>query len=62
MTLAFRYAEASRIAPFEYIALLWPVLADLLIFKVPFATGFLFAIPLVLGGAAFAAVEKNRLK
>jgi hypothetical protein len=48
MTLAFRYAEASRIAPFEYVALLWPVLADLLIFKVPFATSFLFAIPLVL--------------
>ncbi|MEO0913631.1 MAG: DMT family transporter, partial [Pseudomonadota bacterium] len=29
MTLAFRYAEASRLAPFEYVALLWPVLADL---------------------------------
>lgn len=61
MTLAFRYAEASRIAPFEYVALLWPVLADLLIFKVPFATSFVFALPLVLGGAAFAAAEKNRL-
>lgn len=37
MTLAFRYADASRIAPFEYVALLWPVLADLLIFKVALA-------------------------
>ena len=25
MTMAFRYAEASRLAPFEYIALLWPL-------------------------------------
>lgn len=62
MTLAFRYAEASRIAPFEYVALLWPVLADLLIFKVPFATSFLIAVPLVLGGAALAAAEKKKLK
>lgn len=61
MTLAVRYAEASRITPFEYVALFWPVLADLLIFKTPFATSFLIAIPLVLAGAAFAAAEKNRL-
>jgi drug/metabolite transporter (DMT)-like permease len=59
MTLAFRYAEASRIAPFEYVALLWPVLADLLIFKVALSTSFLFAVPLVLAGTALAAAEKN---
>lgn len=62
MTLAFRYAEASRIAPFEYVALLWPVLADLLIFRVALSTSFLFAVPLVLVGAALAAAEKNRGK
>jgi len=62
MTLAFRYAEASRIAPFEYVALLWPVLADLLIFKVALSASFLFALPLVLGGAALAAAEKNPRK
>lgn len=60
MTLAFRYAEASRIAPFEYVALLWPVLADLLIFKVALSASFLLALPLVLGGAALAAAEKDR--
>jgi drug/metabolite transporter (DMT)-like permease len=59
MTLAFRYAEASRIAPFEYVALLWPVLADLLIFDVALSTSFLFALPLVLAGAAVAAAEKR---
>jgi drug/metabolite transporter (DMT)-like permease len=59
MTLAFRYAEATRLAPFEYIALLWPLLADLLIFKLPLATSFLLAVPLVLLGAAIATLEKS---
>ena len=60
MTLAFRYAEASRLAPFEYIALLWPILADLLIFRLPPSTSFLLAVPLVLAGAGLAATEKSR--
>lgn len=59
MTMAFRYADASRIAPFEYVALLWPLLADLLIFRLPLSTSFVLAAPLVLGGAAFAAAEKK---
>lgn len=60
MTLAFRYAEASRIAPFEYVALLWPLLADVVIFKLPYSTSFWLAVPLVLGGAALAASERSR--
>lgn len=60
MTLSFRYAEASRLAPFEYIALLWTVLADLLIFRLPLSTSFLLATPLVLAGAAVAAMERRR--
>jgi len=60
MTLAFRYAEASRLAPFEYVALLWPVAADLLIFRLPLSKTFLIAAPLVLAGAALAAMERNR--
>ncbi len=63
MTLSFSYTEASRLAPFEYVALLWPVLADLLIFRLPLATSFMFALPLVLIGASIAALEnKARLK
>lgn len=58
MTLAFRYAEASRLAPFEYVALIWAVLADLLIFGLPLAPAFLVALPLLLGGAALAAMER----
>jgi len=57
MTLSFRFAEASRLAPFEYIAFLWPLLADLLIFRQPLATSFLVAAPLVFAGAAVAAME-----
>ncbi|WP_415404666.1 DMT family transporter [Tateyamaria sp. SN3-11] len=59
MTLSFSFTQASRLAPFEYVALLWPVLADLLIFKLPLGTSFLFAVPLVLMGAVIAALEKR---
>lgn len=60
MTLAFRYAEASRLAPFEYVALMWPLLADLFIFKLALSTAFLLAAPLILSGALFAAAETRR--
>ncbi|SDK55438.1 DMT family transporter [Billgrantia gudaonensis] len=62
MTLALRYAEVSRLAPFEYVALIWPVLADLLIFGLPLSSGFLLALPLVLGGAGLAALEGRRVR
>ncbi|WP_299859686.1 DMT family transporter [uncultured Roseobacter sp.] len=60
LTLSFRYAEASRLAPFEYTALLWPLLADLFIFNVHLSTTFLLAAPMILAGAVFAAAEGNR--
>ena len=61
MTLAFRYAEASRLAAFEYIALLWPLLADLVIFGFQITTPFLLSAPLILAGAVFAVYEgKNK--
>jgi len=62
MTLSFRYAEASRLAPFEYVGLLWPVLADLFIFQMPLSTSFLLAIPLVLIGTAISATEGRKRK
>ncbi len=43
MTLAFRYTEASRLAPFEYLAILWPILADLVLFGQPLTHPFLLA-------------------
>lgn len=60
MTLSFRFAEASRLAPFEYIAFLWPLVADLMIFQHQLSTSFLLAAPLVFAGAAVAAMEGRR--
>lgn len=57
MTLAFKYAEASRMAPFEYVALIWVVLADVLIFSLPLSPAFLLALPIILTGVAIAALE-----
>jgi drug/metabolite transporter (DMT)-like permease len=60
MTLSFRHAEASLLAPFEYLAILWPILADLLLFDMPISSAFLTALPLVIAGAALAAIESRR--
>lgn len=62
MTLAFRYAEVSRLAPFEYVALVWPVIADWVLFGIPVSSGFLLALPLMLSGVALAAMEGRQLK
>ena len=62
MTLAFRYAEASRLAPYEYIVLIWPILIDLLVFNRTLSTAFLIAIPFILAGVFIATIEKTKLK
>lgn len=59
MTLAFRYAEVSRLAPFEYLALLWPVLADVFIFGLSLSSTFVLAALLILIGALIASSEKD---
>lgn len=60
MTMAFRYAEASRLAPFEYVALLWPLLADIFVFRLSFSTAFVLAAPIILAGAIVAAAEPGK--
>lgn len=62
MTVALGMTEVSRLAPFEYLALIWPVLADLWLFGQPLSEGFVLALPLVLGGAMMAAMEGRRLR
>lgn len=62
MTLAFRFAEVSRLAPFEYVALVWPVAADWVLFGIPISSGFLMALPLMLSGVALASLEGRRFK
>lgn len=60
MTLSFRYAEASRLAAFEYLAICWPLMADLLIFRAPISPSFVIALPLVLAGATIAGLERRK--
>ncbi|MEL7211895.1 MAG: DMT family transporter [Pseudomonadota bacterium] len=60
MTLAFRHAEASRLAPFEYVALIWPLLADLILFKVALSKSFYLAAPIILGASILAAIERQK--
>lgn len=59
MTLAFRYAEVSLLAPFEYLTLLWAGAIDLLFFQTPMGPTFFVALPLLLAGAA---VSSGRLR
>lgn len=61
MTLAFRYAEVSKLAPFEYVALVWPIAADWVLFGIPISSGFLLALPLMLAGVALASLEGRGL-
>lgn len=60
LTLALRYAEASTLAPFEYLALIWAGVADLLIFNTGLSPWFLLALPLLLTGAAVSTGTLGR--
>ena len=52
MTLSYRYAEASTLAPFEYLSLIWAGVLDLTVFHVGLSPWFILAVPLLLTGAA----------
>lgn len=59
MTVSFRLAEASAMAPFEYLTLIWAVIAGLVLLgEVPGAV-FLLAAPLIIGGALVAAPPRS---
>ena len=51
MTVSFRFAPVSALAPFEYVAILWAVLGDLLLFSIWPGAAFGGAAALVIGGA-----------
>ncbi|NVK32951.1 MAG: DMT family transporter [Rhodobacteraceae bacterium] len=59
-TLAFRNAEASFLAPFDYLAIIWPLLADLLLFDQPISSAFIVALPLVLVGGAIPVMGRKK--
>ncbi|HNQ99316.1 MAG TPA: DMT family transporter [Trueperaceae bacterium] len=52
MTLSYRYAEASTLAPFEYLSLIWAGVLDLTVFQLGLSPWFLLAVPLLITGAA----------
>ncbi|WP_339760907.1 DMT family transporter [uncultured Hoeflea sp.] len=59
-TVAFRNAEASFLAPFDYFAIIWPLLADLLLFNQPVSSAFIVALPLVLAGGAITVMGRKK--
>lgn len=54
MTLAYRYAEASAMAPYDYLSIVWAVIIGLLAFGEMPSIIFWFAMPLILLGAIIA--------
>ena len=60
MTLSFTHAEASALAPFEYLAVLWAVALGFAFFGELPGVAFLLAGPLVLIGAIIARPAKPR--
>ena len=59
-TIAFRHAEASFLAPFDYLAIIWPVLADLMLFNQPITPVFIVALPLILAGGAITVMGHRK--
>ncbi|MEM6623180.1 MAG: DMT family transporter [Pseudomonadota bacterium] len=55
MTVAFRCAEASVLAPFEYLTLLWAILIGVVIFAETPSAALAIAAPLVIAGAVLAS-------
>lgn len=62
MILAYRYAKASLIAPYEYLSVIWAIFIGIVIFSEMPTTLFFFAMPLILVGAIIATPRKNIVK
>ena len=60
MTLSFAHADASALAPFEYLALLWAVTLGFAIFGEVPGVAFLLAGPLILTSAIIARPTRRR--
>ncbi len=60
MTVSFKLAEASALAPFEYLTLIWAVLTDLFVFRSPIGPAFLLALPMLLAGATITGRGERR--
>ncbi len=54
MTLAFKYAEASAMAPYDYLSIVWAVLIGIVLFGEIPSMLFWLAMPVILLGAYVA--------
>jgi len=59
MTSAFARGEASFIAPFEYTALLWAILLDLIIWRDTPAVATLFGATVIIGSGLYVAYREK---
>jgi len=57
MTLSFKHAEASKLAPFDYLSLVWAVATGFVLFGDLPALSFYFALPFLLFGAMLVALK-----
>lgn len=62
MTLSFRYAEASAMAPYEYVSILWAVLMGMCFFSEIPDMIFLLSAPLIVAGAFVARPRNSRYR
>ncbi|KZL11543.1 Riboflavin transporter [Pseudovibrio sp. Ad26] len=60
MTLGYKYSEASKLAPFEYLSLVFAVLADLMIFDIVPASNFYVAAAFIFTSVSFVAIKDRR--
>ncbi len=59
MTLAYKYAEASAMAPYDYLSIVWAVLIGMVLFGEIPGMFFWLAMPIILLGA-YVARPKER--
>ncbi|MBS9780209.1 MAG: DMT family transporter [Moraxellaceae bacterium] len=62
MTTAFQYAEASALAPFDYLAIVFAVIIGFVVFAEVPDLMFWLAMPLIIGGAVIAKPRVTRTK
>lgn len=59
MTMAFKYAEASAMAPYEYLSIIWAVIIGVVAFGEVPNWVFWIAMPLILFGGFIAKPRRN---
>ncbi len=62
LTLAYRYAEVSLLAPFEFLTLLWAGAIDVLILRLSLSPYFFVALPFLLAGATVSSGLLGRMR